>query len=52
MTPATATQFWNKIDGDNLPSGLDYALFDFSVNSGPARAARMPQGILGLSEME
>lgn len=55
MTPATATQiyqaqFWNKIDGDNLPSGLDYALFDFSVNSGPARAARMLQGILGLPE--
>ena len=55
MTPATATQiyqvqFCNKIDGDNLPSGLDYALFDFSVNSGPARAARMLQGILGLPE--
>lgn len=49
MTPATATQiyqaqFWNKIDGDNLPSGLDDALFDFSVNSGPAGTARMLQG--------
>ncbi|KAB2665188.1 glycoside hydrolase family 108 protein [Brucella tritici] len=55
MTQATATeiyqaQFWNKIDGDNLPSGIDYALFDFSVNSGPARAARMLQGILDMPE--
>ena len=55
MTQATATeiyqaQFWNKIDGDNLPSGLDYAVFDFSVNSGPARAARMLQSVLGLPE--
>ncbi|MBB3215234.1 lysozyme family protein [Ochrobactrum sp. RC6B] len=55
LTAATATkiyqaQFWNKIDGDNLPSGIDYAVFDFAVNSGPGRAAKMLQGILGVPE--
>ncbi len=55
MTQATATQiyqtqFWNKIDGDNLPSGIDYAVFDFAVNSGPGRAAKMLQSVLGLPE--
>lgn len=55
LTQATATkiyqaQFWNKIDGDNLPSGIDYAVFDFSVNSGPGRAAKMLQGILGVPQ--
>ncbi|NKW80553.1 glycoside hydrolase family 108 protein [Ochrobactrum pecoris] len=55
MTQATATQiyhsqFWNKIDGDNLPSGIDYAVFDFSVNSGPGRAAKMLQSVLGMPE--
>ncbi|MBQ0708191.1 MULTISPECIES: glycoside hydrolase family 108 protein [unclassified Ochrobactrum] len=55
LTQATATkiyqaQFWNKIDGDSLPSGIDYAVFDFAVNSGPGRAAKMLQGILGVPE--
>ena len=55
LTGATATkiyqtQFWNKIDGDNLPSGIDYAVFDFAVNSGPGRAAKMLQGVLGVPE--
>lgn len=55
LTRATATeiyqaQFWNKIDGDSLPSGLDYAVFDFAVNSGPGRAAKMLQGVLDVPE--
>ncbi len=55
LSQATATQiyqaqFWNKIDGDSLPSGVDYAMFDFAVNSGPGRAAKMLQHILGLPE--
>lgn len=43
-------QFWNKIDGDKLPSGVDYAVFDFAVNSGPGRAAKMLQGIVNQPE--
>lgn len=55
LTKAEATkiyqqQFWNKIDGDDLPSGIDYAVFDFAVNSGPGRAAKMLQGIVNLPE--
>lgn len=55
MTQATATQiyqtqFWDKIDGDNLPSGVDYAVFDFAVNSGPGRAAKTLQDVLGMPE--
>lgn len=30
--------YWDKIGGDNLPAGLDCAVFDCAVNSGPARA--------------
>ncbi|MFQ0813050.1 acetylmuramidase [Brucella anthropi] len=55
MPRATATQiyraeFWDKIDGDDLPSGVDYAVFDFSVNSGPGRAAKALQAVLGMPE--
>lgn len=31
-------QYWDTVQGDALPAGLDYAVFDFGVNSGPSRA--------------
>ena len=40
--------FWDAIDGDRLPAGLDICLFDFAVNSGPSRAAATLQRHLGL----
>lgn len=43
-------QFWDKIAGDELPSGIDYAVFDFAVNSGPGRAAKMLQAIVNQPE--
>lgn len=30
--------YWNKVGCDNLASGVDLAVFDFAVNSGPSRA--------------
>lgn len=44
--------FWAPVSGDLLASGLDAALFDFGVNSGPARAVRILQQILGVNEAE
>jgi lysozyme family protein len=52
--------YWNPCAGDDLPPGLDLALFDFAVNSGPDRAIRllqqevgvMPDGLLGPKTLE
>lgn len=33
-----------------LPDGLDYAVLDCSVNSGPARAAKILQSLVGVTE--
>ena len=38
--------YWDRCQGDRLPVGLDLALFDFAVNSGPDRAIRMLQAEL------
>ncbi len=42
------TQYWDKVWGDELPNGLDYAVYDFAVNSGPRRAIQFLQRIIGV----
>lgn len=32
--------YWRAVNADALPAGYDAAMFDFAVNSGPARALR------------
>lgn len=43
-------QYWDKVSADLLPRGVDYAIADFAVNSGPSRAAKYLQGILGVTQ--
>ncbi len=40
--------YWDAVRADELPPGVDLAVFDLAVNSGPARAARMLQNVLGV----
>lgn len=42
--------YWKQSGGDLLPVGLDYAAFDFGVNSGPATAVKKLQDVLGIEQ--
>lgn len=41
-------RYWDAVRGDDLPPGVDLAVFDLAVNSGVGRAARMLQQALGV----
>jgi len=42
--------YWDRISGDLLPAGVDFAVFDFAVNSGVSRAAKMLQSVVGVTQ--
>lgn len=42
--------FWARIEGDFLPTGVTYQLFDFAVNSGIETAVRYFQRALGVAD--
>ena len=44
--PLYKAKYWDTVKGDDLPEGVDYAVFDFAINSGPSRAAKTLQSVL------
>lgn len=40
-------EYWDKISGDDLPCGVDLAVFDWAVNSGFIRPAKVFQELIG-----
>ena len=49
VKPFYKAMYWDKIKGDQLPNGVDYAAYDFAVNSGVGRAAKFLQTIAGVT---
>ena len=45
--PMYKAKYWDKIKGDDLPTGVDYIVFDAAINSGPGRAAKWLQTAVG-----
>jgi lysozyme family protein len=45
--PFFRQRYWNAVNADNLPLGLDYAMADMAYHSGPERAIRTLQNTLG-----
>ena len=47
VKPFYRAMYWDKVRGDDLPAGVDYAAFDFAVNAGVSRAAKLLQRAIG-----
>jgi lysozyme family protein len=55
LTPEKAgaiyrAKFWDHVNGDNLPVGIDLAVFDFGVHSGPSRGVAALQRALKVAD--
>lgn len=42
--------YWDKLHCDELPAGVDYAVFDYGVNSGIGRSAKVLQEVVGVPQ--
>lgn len=47
VEPIYRKNYWTRLKGDNLPSGLDLCVFDFGVNAGTGRSAKYLQSMIG-----
>jgi lysozyme family protein len=50
VEPLYKRKYWDACNCDDIPVGLDYLVFDFAVNAGPGRSAKLLQRALGLPE--
>ena len=47
VRPLYKKKYWDVAKCDDLPNGVNYAVFDAAVNSGPGRAAKWLQEAVG-----
>lgn len=47
VEPLYKRKFWDACKCDDLPSGIDYLVFDFAVNAGVGRSAKILQTAVG-----
>ena len=47
VAPIYKKNYWDRVKGDDLPSGVDWCAFDWAVNSGSGRPAKAIQRAVG-----
>ena len=48
--PIYKKNYWDRIKGDSLPSGVDWCAFDWCVNSGKSRPSKAIQRAVGATQ--
>lgn len=48
VEPLYKKKYWDAVRADELPSGIDYMVFDMGVNAGPGRSIKLLQTSLGV----
>lgn len=49
VSPLYKAQYWDKCRCDDLPRGVDFAVFDLAINSGVGRASKLLQRAVGVA---
>ena len=60
VAPIYKKNYWDRVRADDLPAGLDWACFDWAVNSGSSRPAKAvqravaakPDGFIGAQTLQ
>jgi lysozyme family protein len=47
VAPLYREKYWNRAGANDLPTGIDYCVFDTAIHSGPGRAVKFLQEVLG-----
>ena len=50
VAPLYKQKYWDRCKCDELPSGLDWSVFDWAVNSGVSRSSKAIQQIVKVTE--
>jgi len=49
VEPLYKKKYWDVVRADELPSGIDYLIFDMGVNAGPGRSIKLLQAVVGVT---
>ena len=49
VEPLYKKKYWDVVRADELPSGIDYLVFDMGVNAGPGRSIKLLQAAVGVT---
>ena len=49
VEPLYKKKYWDAVRAEELPSGIDYMVFDMGVNAGPSRSIKLLQTAAGMT---
>jgi len=48
VSPFYKKKYWDKVMGDELPTSVDFMMFDFAINHGVGGCVKVMQGVVGV----